>query len=114
MRLCVCVCMCLCAGKRAVCLHEFEFSFTNGHAYCRTVVCYLEFSGVNLSNCNFAMTGLLSVFSLLPVQALKKKEDGQEKVKDEEDPRGAEIKQAGVLRLSSQGDEDSSDKDTER
>ncbi|XP_067468950.1 A-kinase anchor protein 9 isoform X1 [Thunnus thynnus] len=49
-----------------------------------------------------------------PEQALKKKEDGQEKVEDEEDPRGAEIKQAGALRLSSQGDEDSSDKDTER
>lgn len=114
----LCVCVCLCPSKRAVCLRApccalFEFTFTN-HTYCCTVVCWLEFSGVCLSNCNFAMTGLLSVFSLLPVQALKKREDGQEKVEEEEDPGGAGIKQAGVCRLSSQDDEESSDKDTER
>lgn len=31
------------------------------------------------------MTGLLSVFSLFPVQPLQMKEDGREKVEDEED-----------------------------
>lgn len=115
----VCVCVFLCASKRAVCLHTpccalFEFTFTNGHTYCCTVVCCLEFSEVYLSNCNFAMTGLLSVFSLLPVKALKKRKHGQEKDEDEEDRGGAEIKQTGVHRLSAKDDEDSSDKDTER
>ncbi|XP_062291626.1 A-kinase anchor protein 9 isoform X2 [Scomber scombrus] len=49
-----------------------------------------------------------------PERALKKREDGQEKDEDEEDRRGAGIKQTGVHRLSAKDDEDSSDKDTER
>lgn len=60
------------------------------------------------------MTGLLSVFSLLPVQALKKREDGQEEVEKEKDPGGAGIKKAGGGKLSSQDDGESSEKDTER
>lgn len=59
------------------------------------------------------MTGLLSVFSLLPVQALKKSEDGQEEVEEEEDPGGSAIKQADGGKLSSQ-DDGESDQDTER
>lgn len=83
----------------------FEFTF---HA----VVYCPEFSGARLSNCNFEMTGLLSVFSLLPVQTLKKREDSQEEVK--EDPGGLRVKQAGGGKLSSQEDGESSDEDTER
>lgn len=60
------------------------------------------------------MTGMLSVFSLLPVQALKKGENSQEEVEEEEDPGGPGIKQAGRGKLSSQDDRESSDKDTER
>lgn len=60
------------------------------------------------------MTGLLSVFSLLPVQALKKREDEQEEVEEEEDPGGPGIQRAGGAKLSSQDDGESSDKDTER
>lgn len=60
------------------------------------------------------MTGLLSVFSLLPVQALKKRNNSQEKDEDEEDPRVVGIKQTGVHRLSAKDDEESSEKDTER
>lgn len=90
----------------------FEFTFTNGRTHGHAVVYCPEFSGVCLSNCNFEMTGLLSVFSLLPVQTLKKREDSQEEV--EEDPGGLRVKQAGGGKLSSQEDGESSDKDTER
>lgn len=60
------------------------------------------------------MTGLLSVFSLLPVQALKKKGDGQEQAEEEEDPGGPKGKIAGGGKLSYPHDGESSDKDTER
>lgn len=60
------------------------------------------------------MTGLLSVFSLLPVQALKKGEDDQEEAAEEEDPGGPGLKQAHAHRSSSQDDGESSNKDTER
>ncbi|XP_049891352.1 A-kinase anchor protein 9 isoform X3 [Epinephelus moara] len=49
-----------------------------------------------------------------PEQALKKREDGQEEVEEEEDPGGSGVKQAGGGKLSLQGDGESSDKDTER
>lgn len=88
----------MCAPRCAL----FEFTFTNGgHTFSHT--CLLpEFSGVCLSNSNFAMTGLLSVFSLLPVQALKKTEDSQEEAEEEE----------GASKIRADGD--SSDKSTER
>lgn len=109
MRLCVCV------HKGSVCVCAlFEFTFTNGRTHSRSAVCCPEFSGICLSNCNFAMTGLLSVFSLLPVQALKKREDSQEEDEEEEDPGGPAIKQARGGKLSLQDDGESSDKDTER
>ncbi|XP_035849224.1 A-kinase anchor protein 9 isoform X4 [Sander lucioperca] len=47
-------------------------------------------------------------------QALKKGENSQEEVEEEEDPGGPGIKQAGRGKLSSQDDRESSDKDTER
>ncbi|KAM7373294.1 hypothetical protein PAMP_008158 [Pampus punctatissimus] len=47
-------------------------------------------------------------------QALTKREDGQENVEEDEDPGGVGINKAGVCRLSSEDDEESSDKDTER
>ncbi|AWP21551.1 putative A-kinase anchor protein 9 [Scophthalmus maximus] len=62
----------------------------------------------------FAMTGLLSVFSLLPVQAFKKREDDQKEVEEEEDPGGPGMKEAYAQKSSSQDDGESSDKDTER
>lgn len=55
------------------------------------------------------MTGLLSVFSLLPVQALKKDGDGEGEVK--EDPGGP---QTGARKSPLQDDGESSDKDAER
>lgn len=60
------------------------------------------------------MTGLLSVFSLLPIQALNKKGDSQEEVQEEEDPGGLKIKHAVGGKLSSQEDGESSNEDTER
>jgi len=63
------------------------------------------------------MTGLLSVFSLLPVQALKKREDGQEELEEGEDPDGRGgpgVKQTGGGKRSSEDDGESSDKDSER
>lgn len=60
------------------------------------------------------MTGLLSVFSLLPVQALNKKGDSQKEVEGDEDPGGMKIKQDGGGKLSSWEDWESSDEDTER
>lgn len=56
------------------------------------------------------MTGLLSVFSLLPVQALQKTEEGPE-VEEDEDSSHAKIKKAGVQTLSSQDEGESSEKD---
>lgn len=84
----------------------FESTFTNFHA----VVHRPQFPGVRLSICNFEMTGLLSVFSLLPVQTLKKGKDSQEEV--EEDPGGLKETRGG--KLSSQEDGESSDTNTER
>lgn len=112
----VCVCVCV-PVKRAVCICVprcalFEFTFPNGRTFGHSVLCCLEFSRGCSSN--FVMTGLLSVFSLLPVQALKKREDEQEEVEEEEDPGGPGIKQAGAAKLSSQDDGESSDKDAER
>lgn len=56
------------------------------------------------------MTGLLSVFSLLPVQNLKKKGNGQE----EEDSGVLRKKQDDGGKLSVHDDSLSSDKDIER
>lgn len=49
-----------------------------------------SFSSVSLSIFLwiFEMTGLLSVFSLLPVQTVKKREGSQEKAEDEEEQEG--------------------------
>ncbi|XP_028452593.1 A-kinase anchor protein 9 isoform X5 [Perca flavescens] len=47
-------------------------------------------------------------------QALKKRENSQEEVEEEEDPGGPGIKQAGRGKLSSQDNGESSDEDTER
>lgn len=59
------------------------------------------------------MTGLLSVFSLLPVKALKKTEDVEGKVAEE--PGGFEATtQAVGPHLTAQDDGGSSDKDAER
>lgn len=57
------------------------------------------------------MTGLLSVFSLLPVQALQKTEGGTE-VGEDEDSSCVEIKKAGGQTSASQDEGESSDKDT--
>ncbi len=91
-------------------LNSLLHRVTHGHF----VVCCPEFVGVCLSDCCFAMTGLLSVFSLLPVQALKKKGDGQEEVEEEEDLGGPKVKMAGGGKLSLQDDGGSSDRETER
>lgn len=114
----LCVCVCLCARKRAVCLRVprsalFEFTFTNGCTNSRTVRCCGEFSGVCLSNSNFAMTGLLSVFSLLPVQALKTREDIPEQIEEEEDAGRPGLKHEDGCKLSSQ-DDGETNTDTER
>lgn len=101
--------MCTCAS-----LHLFEYTFTDGHKHSHAVVCCPEFSGVCLSGSNFAMTGLLSVFSLLPVQALKQRGDTPEEAEEEEDPGGTRIKLAGGGKSSSQDDGESSDQDAER
>lgn len=58
------------------------------------------------------MTGLLSVFSLLPVQPLKKEDSGDGEAEDNGDPGGSA--KADEHKLSSQDDEDSSDKEAER
>lgn len=56
------------------------------------------------------MTGLLSVLSLLPVQALKKKEDGQEEAEEDGDSGFPGVKQAGGGKLSSQEDGESTER----
>lgn len=88
----------------------FEFTFTNVHTRSHAVLHRPAFPGVCLSICSFEMTGLLSVFSLLPVQTLKKGKDSQEEV--EEDPGGLKETRGGTL--SSQEDGESSDTNTER
>lgn len=88
----------------------FEFTFTNVRARSHAVVDRPELPGVCSSICNFEMTGLLSVFSLLPVQSLKKGKDSQEEV--EEDPGGLKETRGG--KLSSQEEGESSETDTER
>ena len=72
------------------------------------VVLCQEFSGVCFSTPHFKMTGLLSVFSLLSVQALKKKENSQGGIVEEEDPGGPRVKQTDGVELSSHGDSESS------
>lgn len=59
------------------------------------------------------MTGLLSIFSLLPVQALKKKNDGEEQ-EEEDSAHTTEDEEPKISRISRQDDGESSDKDTER
>lgn len=98
-----CVCVCLACAL-------FEFTFTNVPACSHTIVHRPAFPGACLSICNFDMTGLLSVFSLLPVQTLKKGKDSQEEV--EEDPGGLKETRGG--KLSTQEDGESSDTNTER
>lgn len=98
--------LCLCAQKRAVCLRVpctalFEFTFTNGCTNSGTV------------QLNFTMTGLLSVFSLLPVQALKTREDSREDTEEEEEPGRLELKHEDGSKRSSQ-DGRESQTDTER
>lgn len=60
------------------------------------------------------MTGLLSVFSLLPVQPLKKEDGGDGEAEDDDDPGGLGTAKADERKRSSQDDEDSSDKEAER
>lgn len=60
------------------------------------------------------MTGLLSVFSLLPVQPLKKEDGGDGEAEDDDDPGGSGTAKADERKRSSQDDEDSSDKEAER
>lgn len=103
-------CVCVCVRKEAVflCVHycplfEFTLQMITQNAALSSAV---EFSGVWLLSSNCAMTGLLSVFSLLPVQALNKRNY------DEGDGTHATL--AGGFRLSVGDDEESSDKDTER
>lgn len=100
---------CVCVPCSAL----FEFPFTNGRTNSRTVHCCREFSGVCLSNSNFTMTGLLSVFSLLPVQALKTREDSQEGTEEEEDPGRPGPKHKDACKLSLRDDGESKT-DTER
>lgn len=57
------------------------------------------------------MTGLLSVFSLLPVQTVKRQEGSREEAEEEEEPGGLKKNQAGG-KVSPQEDGESSD--TER
>ncbi|MED6268778.1 hypothetical protein CHARACLAT_025879 [Characodon lateralis] len=59
------------------------------------------------------MTGLLSVFSLLPVQALKKRDDDEKQDGEREEDSG-HTPVTGRLKISMQDDGESSDKDTER
>ncbi|KAI3358086.1 hypothetical protein L3Q82_003096 [Scortum barcoo] len=49
-----------------------------------------------------------------PEQAIKKREDVQEEVEEEEDPGGQGIREAGAAKSSSQDDGESSNKDAER
>lgn len=59
------------------------------------------------------MTGLLSVFSLLPVQALKTREDNPEEIEEEEDTGRPRLKHKDGCKLSSQDDVETNT-DTER
>lgn len=67
-------------------------------------------SAVQFSEPNFEMTGLLSVFSLLPIQALKKEDDGEEQYEEDSGRTTAD----GRLKTSMRDDGEPSDKDTER
>lgn len=89
-------------------LFEFALQMITQNAALSSAV---EFSGVWLLSSTLAMTGLLSVFSLLPVQALKKRNDDEGRF-DEGD--GTHTTLAGGIKLSIGEDEESSDKDTER
>lgn len=60
------------------------------------------------------MTGLLSVFSLLSVQALKKKKDDGEEQDVEGEEESGHPSVAGSLQISMQDNRESSDKDAER
>lgn len=59
------------------------------------------------------MTGLLSVFSLLPVQALKTRQDNPEEIEEEEDPGRPGLRHKDGYKLLSQDDEESNT-ETER
>lgn len=60
------------------------------------------------------MTGLLSVFSLLPVQALKKRDGGDGEAEEDSDPGGSGTTKADEHSQSLRDDGDSSHKDAER
>lgn len=89
----------------------FECTFTNGRTQRHAFVYRCpEFHAVCLSILNSEMTGLLSVFSLLPVQTVKRQEGSREEAEEEEEPGGLKKNQARGV--SPQEDGESSD--TER
>lgn len=90
----------------------FECTFTNGRTQRHAFVCCPEFQDVCLSILNSEMTGLLSVFSLLPVQTVKRQEGSREEAEEEEEPGGLKKNQARGGKVSPQEDGESSD--TER
>lgn len=66
---------------------------------------------MSLSIYNFEMTGLLSVFSLLPIQNLKKRENGQGEDLEERDSERPEREQDDEGKLTLHNPRESTDSD---
>lgn len=103
------MCLSVCVLVKQTSESNLNLVKTSGHTF-------TQLSEVCLCGCSFAMTGLLSVFSLLPVQTLKKQTHDEGEVEEEEDPGGLEVKESYAQTLSSPSQDitESSPLDVER